>query len=118
MIANVSLPTGALTFPLHTVVQLTTVGVPALPPLGVTVTAADCVEGETYLGVRSALAVLAVGTTMLNATLTCCACCGCAGCGCGDDCLTTLGAVTPVGGLLLLAGWASLALAAFRLKAG
>jgi uncharacterized membrane protein YgdD (TMEM256/DUF423 family) len=29
-----------------------------------------------------------------------------------------LGAVTPIGGLLLLAGWASLAVAAFRLKAG
>jgi uncharacterized membrane protein YgdD (TMEM256/DUF423 family) len=29
-----------------------------------------------------------------------------------------LGAVTPIGGLLLLAGWASLAFAAFRLKAG
>ena len=27
-------------------------------------------------------------------------------------------AVTPIGGLLLLAGWASLAFAAFRLKAG
>jgi len=27
-----------------------------------------------------------------------------------------LGAVTPIGGLLLLAGWASLAVAAFRLK--
>jgi uncharacterized membrane protein YgdD (TMEM256/DUF423 family) len=29
-----------------------------------------------------------------------------------------LGAVTPIGGLLLLAGWATLAFAAFRLKAG
>lgn len=29
-----------------------------------------------------------------------------------------LGAVTPIGGLLLLAGWVSLAVAAFRLKAG
>jgi uncharacterized membrane protein YgdD (TMEM256/DUF423 family) len=28
-----------------------------------------------------------------------------------------LGAVTPIGGLLLLAGWTSLAVAAFRLKA-
>jgi len=28
-----------------------------------------------------------------------------------------LGAITPIGGLLLLAGWASLAVAAFRLKA-
>jgi uncharacterized membrane protein YgdD (TMEM256/DUF423 family) len=29
-----------------------------------------------------------------------------------------LGAVTPIGGLLLLAGWATLAFAAFNLKAG
>jgi uncharacterized membrane protein YgdD (TMEM256/DUF423 family) len=29
-----------------------------------------------------------------------------------------LGAITPIGGLLLLAGWASLAFAAFRLKSG
>ena len=34
------------------------------------------------------------------------------------SCQLWLGAVTPIGGLLLLAGWATLAFAAFNLKAG
>ena len=64
---KVSLPAGTLTVPLHTVVQLTTVGAPALPPLGVTVTAADCVEAADVLASTvSALAVLAAGTVRLE----------------------------------------------------
>ncbi len=47
MIANVSLPTAALTEPWHTVVQFTTVGAPADPPADATVTEADCVDAET-----------------------------------------------------------------------
>jgi len=43
----VSLPTGAATWPAHTVVQSTTTGVPALPPLGATAIDADRVDAET-----------------------------------------------------------------------
>jgi len=43
----VSLPTGAFTVPLQLVaVHAMTTGALALPPLGVTVTTADCVEPE------------------------------------------------------------------------
>jgi hypothetical protein len=52
---KVSLPTGARTCALQTVVQLTMVGVPALPPLGVTAIDADLVEVEIYAGRRAVL---------------------------------------------------------------
>jgi hypothetical protein len=66
----VSLPIGAFSVPLQDVVQLTTVGVPALPPLGVTVTDADLVDAETYAG-RSE-PVFGCGITIVNATLVVC----------------------------------------------
>ncbi len=59
---NVSLPTGALTVPLQTVVQFTTSGVPSL-----TAIEADCVAGETNAG-RFAAAAFAAGIAMLKAT--------------------------------------------------
>jgi len=44
---NVSLPTGAAIWPLHTVVQFTTTGVPVEPPLGAITIEADFVEADT-----------------------------------------------------------------------
>jgi hypothetical protein len=65
----VSLPIGAFSVPLQDVVQLTTVGVPALPPLGVTVTDADFVDAEMYAGRSDPVRC---GMTMVKATLVDC----------------------------------------------